>query len=184
MFDKTIKDIEHWQAKLIRKLALKLVDDVKAKSMPYRHDHWVSMTELSTKEPFILSYSAGEMFQLLVTRLHNLENDLSTTLFNSTLRLIASTLDDFFIDSMIMNTKFSCFGAAQFKFDMTRNLIPLFGQYSRRPMTLFKKCVINYFFYCNLSLWNDSQQCFRRLYSPDAALRTGDASPSNLKDKH
>lgn len=74
-----------------------------------------------------------------MTTLHNLEKDLSANLFNIALRLIANHLDDFFIDSLVMNTKFSLGGAAQFQFDMTRNLFALFGQYSRRPDLLFKK---------------------------------------------
>lgn len=107
--------------------------------MSYRHDIWVSMPEQNSKEPFMLSVTAGEMFQVMVTNLHNLESELSLNLFTICLRLIAQHLDDFFIDSMIMNTKFSMGGAAQFQFDMTRNLFPLFGQYSRRPELLFKK---------------------------------------------
>lgn len=75
----------------------------------------------------------------MVTTLHNLETDLSLSIFNVALRMIAHQLDDFFVDSMIMNTKFSAGGAAQFDFDMNRNLFALFGQYSRRPDLLFKK---------------------------------------------
>lgn len=77
--------------------------------------------------------------QLMVTSLHNLETELSINIFNIALRLIAHQLDDFFIDSMIMNTKFSTGGASQFDFDMNRNLFALFGQYARRPDLLFKK---------------------------------------------
>lgn len=116
-----------------------MFDEIKARSMSYRHDNWVSMPLQSPSDPLILSYSAGEMFQVLVTNLHNLESALSTKIFNATLRKIALSLDDFFIDSMIMNTKFSQGGAAQFKFDITRNLFPLFGQYMRKPALLFKK---------------------------------------------
>ncbi|CAO1304372.1 unnamed protein product [Diamesa tonsa] len=138
VFDKSISELEHWQKKLIKQLASKAVDEIKARSMSYRHDHWVNMPKQNANESSILSYSAGEMFQLLVTSLHDLESDLSTVLFNSCLRLIAKKLDDFFIDSMVMNTKFSDGGSAQFRFDISRNLLPLFGQYSRRPGLLFK----------------------------------------------
>lgn len=74
-----------------------------------------------------------------MTSLHNLETELSINIFNVALRLIALQLDDFFIDSMIMNTKFSTGGAAQFVYDMNRNLFVIFGQYARRPDLLFKK---------------------------------------------
>lgn len=138
VFDKSTSELDHWQNKLTKQLSSKVVDEIKAKSMPYRHDNWVSMPRQNASEPFILSYSAGEMFQLLVSILHDLEAALSTKIFNSVLRRVAKKLDDYFIDSMIMNTKFSEGGAAQFKFDVDRNLLPLFGQYSRRPGLLFK----------------------------------------------
>lgn len=138
VFDKSVGELDHWQNKLVRQLSSKVVDEIKAKSMPYRHDNWVSMPRQSVNETFVLSYSAGEMFQLLMSVLHDLETELSTAIFNAVLRRIAKKLDDFFVDSMIMNTKFSEGGAAQFKFDVERNLLPLFGQYSRRPGLLFK----------------------------------------------
>lgn len=75
----------------------------------------------------------------MVSRLHKLETDLSINIFNIALRLVAHQLDDFFINSMIMNTKFSTGGSSQFDFDMNRNLFALFGQYAKRPDLLFKK---------------------------------------------
>ncbi|GAB0095589.1 RINT1-like protein [Sergentomyia squamirostris] len=138
VFDKAVEELEHWQRKLVKELAGRVVDDIKAKSMPYRHDLWVTMPEQNAKEPFILSATAGEMFHVMMHNLHNLEMELSTNIFGFVLRLIAHQLDDFFLDSMIMNTKFSTGGAAQFQFDMTRNLFPLFGQYVRKPELQFK----------------------------------------------
>ena len=64
MFDKSIEELDHWQTKLIRELSGKIVDDIKAKTMPYRHDCWVTMPEQNDKEPFMLSLTAGEMFQV------------------------------------------------------------------------------------------------------------------------
>ncbi|XP_059615224.1 RINT1-like protein [Phlebotomus argentipes] len=138
VFEKPVDELEHWQRKLVKELSGRVVDDIKAKSMSYRHDLWVTMPEQNAKEPFILSITAGEMFQIMMQCLHNLETDLSANVFGIVLRLIAHQLDDFFLDSMIMNTKFSTGGAAQFQFDMTRNLFPLFGQYIRKPELQFK----------------------------------------------
>jgi RAD50-interacting protein 1 len=138
VFDKSINEFDHWENKLVKQLSSKLADEIKARSMAYRHDNWVSLPKQNPSESFILSYSAGDMFQLLVSVLHDLEAALSTKLFNAVLRRVAKKLDDFFIDSMIMNTKFSEGGSAQFKFDVERNLLPLFGQYSRRPGFLFR----------------------------------------------
>lgn len=139
VFDNSVEVWGQWQQKLTKELAARIVDDIKAKSMPYRHDNWMSMLEQNAKEPFILSPTAGEMFQVMVTSLHNLESELSASIFAITLRLIGERLDEFFLDAMIMNTKFSTGGASQFNFDMTRNLLPLFGQYARRPDLIFKR---------------------------------------------
>ncbi|CAG9801047.1 unnamed protein product [Chironomus riparius] len=138
VFDKIISELDHWENKLIKQLSSRFVDDIKCKTMTYRHDLWVSMPKQNPSEPFIISQSAGEIFQVTIAVLHDLESALSTRIFSSTLRRIAKKLDDYFIDSMIMNTKFSEGGSNQFKFDITRNLIPLFGQYSKRPGYLFK----------------------------------------------
>lgn len=77
----------------------------------------------------------------MVSILHNLETELSSNIFDIAIRMIAQQIDNFFIYSMILNTKFSSGGTIQFQFDMTRNLFALFGQYVRRPESLFKKYV-------------------------------------------
>ncbi|KAI8041585.1 hypothetical protein M5D96_005850 [Drosophila gunungcola] len=139
VFEHAVAEMEHWARQLMRNLATKATNEMKAKSMSYRHDAWPTMPEQNSREPFILSPSGGEMFQVLVTLLHNLERELSANLFNQTLRLIAHQIDDFMLESMVMNTKFAPAGAAQFNYDMTRNLFALFGQYTRRPELLFKR---------------------------------------------
>lgn len=101
--------------------------------------NWINLN-MGKNHSLMLSYAYIIRYkQLMVTSLHNLETELSINIFNIALRLIAHQLDDFFIDSMIMNTKFSTGGASQFDFDMNRNLFALFGQYARRPDLLFKK---------------------------------------------
>jgi len=139
VFEHAVAELEHWARQLTRNLSTKATNEMKAKSMSYRHDAWPTMPVQNIREPFILSPSGGEMFQVLVTLLHNLERELSANLFNQTLRLIAHQIDDFMLESMVMNTKFTPAGAAQFNYDMTRNLFALFGQYTRRPELLFKR---------------------------------------------
>ncbi|KAH8366267.1 hypothetical protein KR093_011333 [Drosophila rubida] len=138
VFQHAVDELVHWASQLMRNLANKAVNEMKAKSMNYRHDAWPSMPEQNSKEPFILSPSGGEMFQVLVTLLHNLERELSANLFNQTLRLIAQQIDEFMLESMVMHTRFSTAGAAQFNYDMTL-LFALFGQHTRRPELLFKR---------------------------------------------
>lgn len=138
VFEVIIKELEHWEIKLVKALAARVVDDIKAKSMAYRHDNWSTMAEHDPNVPMMLSHTAGEMFQLFVTILHELESKLSENLFSQCLRRVAKQLDDYFIDSMVMMTNFSTAGANQFNFDMTRNLFALFGLYVRNPSQLFK----------------------------------------------
>lgn len=64
VFDESIEQLEHWMHSLIADLSQKSVDDIKARSMAYRHDQWVSMHELNSREPYILSATAAEMFQV------------------------------------------------------------------------------------------------------------------------
>ncbi|XP_064541666.1 RINT1-like protein [Drosophila montana] len=138
VFEPAVAELEHWARQLMKNLANKAVNEMKAKSMNYRHDAWPTMPEQNSREPFILSPSGGEMFQVLVTLLHNLERELSANLFNQTLRLMAQQIDDFMLENMVLNTRFSPAGAAQFNYDMTL-LFALFGQYTRRPELLFKR---------------------------------------------
>ncbi|XP_055611067.1 RINT1-like protein [Uranotaenia lowii] len=139
VFDKTVDELDHWQRALVKDLSQRSVEDIKSKSRPYRHDIWPSMNQLDTKETLMLSATASEMFQTLVNHLHSLEAELSSNVFSIVIRLMAVQLDEWLIDGMIMNTKFSTGGAAQFHFDMTRNLFALFGQYARKPNLLFKR---------------------------------------------
>lgn len=139
VFEKPVSEFEHWSGQIIIELAGQIVDDIKAKSMPYRHDHWVRMLALGARDTFALSATAGEMFQLMVTALHDMETELSASILRRLLRMVAQRFDVFMIDGMIMNTRFSAGGAAQLNYDMVRNLFPLFGQYLARPHLLFKR---------------------------------------------
>lgn len=138
VFQEVIKELEKYQEKLLKVLANRLVSDVKARSMAYRHNTWNEMLDVESRPHLILSTTAGAMFQQLVTLLHELENELSENLFQVCVRMVAKRLDDYLMDSMVMVTKFSTGGAKQFHFDMTRNLFPLFGLYARNPVQLFK----------------------------------------------
>lgn len=67
VFDKAVDDLEQWQRILVKDLGTRIVDEIKAKSMSYRHDNWISMSDQNALEPFMLSMTAGEMFQVCFT---------------------------------------------------------------------------------------------------------------------
>lgn len=64
VFDQYIDEFDHWQRQLISELATKAVNNIKAKSLPYRHDNWITMPTQNLREPLLLSISASEMFQV------------------------------------------------------------------------------------------------------------------------
>lgn len=66
VFDKVVDDFEHWQRTLVTDLASKLVDGIKAKSMAYRRDNWNDMPDRDARQPFMISTTAGEMFQVIL----------------------------------------------------------------------------------------------------------------------
>lgn len=41
-------------------------------------------------------------------------------------------------EEVILQTRFSDTGAAQFKFDMLRGLFPIFGEFTQKPENFFK----------------------------------------------
>lgn len=176
VFEDIIKVLEHWRNKLVKALSARLVDDIKAKSMAYRHDNWIGMPATDPKvDPMILSFTAGDMFQLLVTILTELEAELSENLFLQTMKIVAKQLDAFFIDSMVMVTRFSPGGANQFNFDMSRNLFALFGVYAGNPAILFRNindaCTLLTLAYGTAQLLHDTLAKERESETAFATLR-------------
>uniref|UniRef100_T1IUF6 RAD50-interacting protein 1 n=1 Tax=Strigamia maritima TaxID=126957 RepID=T1IUF6_STRMM len=138
VFEKIINLLEHMKIDMIRKLADYVATEVKAKSYPYRSDKWFSMP--SQKEFIVptLSSSACNMLSVLTVQLHTLKNSLSEPLFNTLWELVAVELNSYFYEELIMRNKFNDGGCAQVHFDISRNLFPIFGEYSRKPENYFK----------------------------------------------
>ncbi|KAL0278155.1 UNVERIFIED_CONTAM: hypothetical protein PYX00_000058 [Menopon gallinae] len=112
--------------------------DIKARSMPYRKDKWHAMeTSTDLIQPTITP-SACPMFQVLINRLHQLQEILATTLFQQSWKCLATKLDQYLYEEIVAICIFNEGGAQQFTYDITRNLFPLFGQYSSKPEAHFK----------------------------------------------
>ncbi|XP_059140447.1 RAD50-interacting protein 1-like [Physella acuta] len=113
--------------------------DVQARSQPYRKDRWISLPspkELSTT--LGLSQSACEMFLVLKDHLATMEGQLSKVLFDKFWIRLAKSIDQFLLNEVILTNHFNTGGALQLKFDILRNLIPLFGDYSDKPESYFR----------------------------------------------
>lgn len=81
--------------------------------------------------------SGCPMFEELAIQLHTLNDTLSQPIFYTAWRNIASQLDSYLFDGVILENQFNAGGAAQLKYDMTRNVFPLFGLYTKKPESYF-----------------------------------------------
>lgn len=81
---------------------------------------------------------ACSMFQVSINRLHQLQEILAVTLFQQSWKSLATKLDQYLYEEIVAICSFNEGGAQQFTYDITRNLFPLFGQYSSKPESHFK----------------------------------------------
>lgn len=114
--------------------------DVKARSQPYRKDRWITLPSQEDIQGGVqgLSTSACEMFLVLKSHLQHVQGLISKPLFTHFWQRLADKLNKFILDEVILSNYFSDGGAAQLHFDLTRNLFPLFGDYTQKPDAYFR----------------------------------------------
>lgn len=66
------------------------------------------------------------------------ENMLSKPLFTQIWQKLAEKLNKFIFDEVILQNRFNDGGAIQLQFDITRNLFPLFGEFTHKPENYFR----------------------------------------------
>ncbi|KAK2166892.1 hypothetical protein LSH36_34g08179 [Paralvinella palmiformis] len=99
---------------------------------------WVGMPSPKEIVSPALSTSACEMMLVLRERLQCVEQLLAKPLFMLVWQRVAEVLNAFFYEQVILENSFNEGGAFQINFDITRNLFPLFGQYTQKPEAYFK----------------------------------------------
>lgn len=97
------------------------------------------MMMLKNQISFSLTATACPMFEILATRLHQVHKCLANQLFRSFWHSLAEKLDTFMYEELVLQNRFNDGGAAQLKFDIHRNIFPLFAQYTEKPETYFTK---------------------------------------------
>ncbi|XP_076459173.1 RAD50-interacting protein 1-like [Babylonia areolata] len=114
--------------------------DVQARSQPYRRDKWLAHPSQKDIAPTLgLSPSACEMLLVLKDHLALVEQLLSRPLFTKFWERLAARLNTFILNEVILTNHFSEGGAIQLQFDMTRNLLPLFGEFTQKPEAYFRE---------------------------------------------
>ncbi|XP_034939158.1 RAD50-interacting protein 1 [Chelonus insularis] len=137
VFDDAVALLKRMEKELLEELSNSVALEVKAKSRPYRTDKWFAMQNENDVISLSVTPSGCVMFEELALRLHTLHDALSLPLFNTAWRLVASQLDQYLFEGVVLDNQFNAGGAAQLKYDITRNLFPLFGLYTKKPESYF-----------------------------------------------
>ncbi|CAI2736415.1 unnamed protein product [Schistosoma spindalis] len=121
--------------------------DLKSKSLVYVYatDHWLRASSVSgylsnmksELSNLMMSANASVFFLALRDWLYQLSESLHPKLFTHVWKEIASQLDDYLYNELILSNRFSPLGAAQLRFDLTNYLYPMFSLYTERPESYF-----------------------------------------------
>ncbi|KAK0173873.1 hypothetical protein PV328_007015 [Microctonus aethiopoides] len=137
VFDDAVALLKRLEKELLDEISDSVALEVKAKSRPYRTDKWFAMQNEKEVASLSVTRTGCPMFEELTKQLHRLNDALSLPLFNIAWRNIASQLDRYLYEGVILENQFNTGGAAQLKYDITRNLFPLFGLYTEKPESYF-----------------------------------------------
>ncbi|XP_048760330.2 RAD50-interacting protein 1-like [Ostrea edulis] len=110
--------------------------DVQARSQPYRKMKW---RDLEESADLSLTTAACDMLMVLRDHLLTMNRKLSKPLFVKLWRKLADKMSKFMLDEVVLQNRFSEAGAKQLEFDMTRNLFPLFAEYTTKPQNYFRQ---------------------------------------------
>ncbi|XP_042235746.1 RAD50-interacting protein 1-like [Homarus americanus] len=196
VFDGTMKLYTHIEGEMVRTLASYVFSEVRARSQPYRQDKWFHTVNPGASMDFTkineLSPSICPLLEVLARHLHALRDVLAAPLFMQLWKIVADTLNKYVYEEVILQTRFSDVGAAQFKFDMTRGIFPIFGAFTQKPENFFrlvKESVIlltlphptAFLLRDTIHMWHDDQDAFSLVVSPVKAL--GEHGVTLLKPK-
>lgn len=180
VFAETLSLYIHMRKDNLNNLAESVITEVKFASRDYRRESWSRMKVEKEFRSLSLTHTACPMFEILSKRLHQLQKSLQSKLFTFVWRSIAEQLDTYLFEYLVLDNRFSTGGALQFKFDVTRNLIPLFLQFSERPQNYFTQVMES----CNLlNLKKGSALLLREtLLALEGATGVEDTRGKMLKD--
>ncbi|XP_066262589.1 RAD50-interacting protein 1 [Euwallacea similis] len=141
LFMKTLALYRRFRRDILSGLSKAVLIEVRKKSREYRREGWTSMKVGKDFRSLSLTPSACPMFEVLAKRLHQLQKKLQNKLFTAVWRNIATQLDTFLFEDLVMDNRFNEGGALQLKFDITRNLLPLFGHYTDIAANYFPQLI-------------------------------------------
>ncbi|OWF50906.1 RAD50-interacting protein 1-like [Mizuhopecten yessoensis] len=138
LFEEAIDTFNQLKTEMLKNIVKCIVLDVQSRSQAYRKDRWLLLS--SQKETSLtLSSSACEMLLVLKDHLTHIQAQLSKPLFTLAWQRLTDKLDKFMLEEVILQNRFNDGGASQLEFDMTRNLFPLFGEFTNKPENYFRQ---------------------------------------------
>ncbi|KAK4474560.1 hypothetical protein MN116_001703 [Schistosoma mekongi] len=133
--------------KMLQETVSLTLTDLKNRSLTYVHstDHWLRASSVSgylsniksELSNLMMSANASVFFLALRDWLYHFSESLHPKLFTNVWKEIASQLDDYLYNELILSNRFSPLGAAQLRFDITNYLYPMFSLYTERPESFF-----------------------------------------------
>eukprot|EP00058_Branchiostoma_floridae_P018135 XP_002603624.1 hypothetical protein BRAFLDRAFT_126930 [Branchiostoma floridae] len=138
VFDELITLFQLLRTDMLSVVCNLVFTEMKARSKDYKDEKWLGLPSDKEYISRMVSASACPLLLLLKDRLHQLQLQLATSLFSRVWQTLADIINTFIMEEVILNNHFNDGGAAQLQFDMTRNLFPLFGEYTPRPDNYFK----------------------------------------------
>ncbi|KAK3090237.1 hypothetical protein FSP39_010285 [Pinctada imbricata] len=139
VFDEVIDLYSKLEEEMLKNLINHVFMDVQARSQQYRKDRWMTLPFNKELAGQGLSNSACEMLLVLKDHLCTIQEALSKPLFTLVWQRLAEKLSTFILNEVVLQNRFNDGGALQIQFDMTRNLFPLFGEYTHKPESYFRE---------------------------------------------
>jgi len=139
VFEDITSLFESMEEDMIKTACHYVFSDVQARSQAYKKDRWISLpTPKELLTTIGLSSTACDMFLVLKDHLATAQSQLSSIPFFNFWKTLAKKLDNFILNEIILSNHFNDGGAMQINFDITRNLIPLFGDFTTNPEAYFR----------------------------------------------
>ncbi|CAG9767432.1 unnamed protein product [Ceutorhynchus assimilis] len=141
LFAETLSLYRRFRRDLLSGLVEAVIMEIKKRGWDYRRERWTSMKVTKEFRSLSVTPAACPIFEVLAKRLHQLQKKLQTKLFRIVWRNIATQLDTYLFEDLVMDNRFNDGGALQLKFDVTRNLLPLFADYTDTPANYFTQLI-------------------------------------------
>lgn len=123
----------------VEQIANIVFSEFEIKGWSYVSESWLTLPSKEEQLTLVVSRTACPMLLVLQERLGLISHKLCPQMFSSCWHKIADKVDSYLFQQVVLRNKFNVGGALQLQFDMTRNLFPLFSQYTQKPENRFRR---------------------------------------------